>query len=71
MTDYEIFVKLYDRLNIPYTEEDDFRYTYPGKNLSVTVPKDQKLSPIKGYYGFATTLYFDNDGKFLCQHIWE
>lgn len=71
LTDYEKFMALYESLGVPFTSTDDFRYEYPGKNITLTVPKNQTNSLVKGYCGFATTLYFDNDGKFICQHIWE
>jgi hypothetical protein len=73
MTDIEKFIELYKSIGIELRpmkpKELGINDSFGEQVLQLTANGTNEL--ISGYSDFSTTLYFDNDGKFLVQMIWE
>ncbi|MGI0106737.1 hypothetical protein [Salinimicrobium sp. WS361] len=63
MTDLEKFLDLYKSVGVEPEVE--------AHGAGTTLNLDNCLEGIDGYHGFYTKIYFDQNGKFLSQGIWE
>jgi hypothetical protein len=79
MTDLERFVELYQSFGIEcvVTYGRGRFENLTGKQITLTTDKyvnDGSVTVSKkfiGYPGFYTTIFFDNDGRFISQGFWE
>ncbi|WZL88312.1 hypothetical protein VS868_11965 [Salinimicrobium sp. 3283s] len=63
MTDLDKFLELYRSVGVePEVEKR-------GDNTWIKL--DNNIEGVDGYHGFYTKIYFDQNGKFLSQGIWE
>lgn len=79
VTDLEKFVDLYASIGVPLTPEpvehpytdDVFRGARQMLVLNTSNYDGDKTPKVDGYSGFYTRIFFDQEGAFVAQGIWE